>query len=458
MRSHEYPCQPGMVFSFVSRITTESSKDRILPCSLCRTSKRFGLSSIWEIRSLMSSSTRSSPACSLACNSSSSFVNRFRLASNASMSSKKGLILWPARILAYQLAEETYRDLGVSAWKGRNFREGGLCTFREAVRQGAIKQGATLVVENLDRLSREEVDIALSVFSEILRAGITIVTLSPERVYTRASLHNVSQVVEAILTFILANEESEKKSQRLRAVWQRKRQEGGKIGPNPAWLRWDGEKYCVIPEKAKVVRQVYEWAGSGIGNFAIIRHLTETKVPNFGRGKGWNPSYVSLLLRSRAVIGERVFADGSVIKGYYPAVIDRGLFFKVQDHVRLRNKKANFRGRGARLCRNLFSGLLKDARDGGSLTVFHRQVGGDPKRKRMVIGSYNAMRGGPVPFIGFPFEELEVALLLELRELRTEDFFGAPQKPQKAEIQILEGELGETVDNLEALQPLRLHH
>src|SRR5437588_1867563 len=48
-------------------------------------------------------------------------------------------------------------DLGVSAFKGANADNGALGKFLEAVRANAIQKGSYLLVESLDRLSRQQV-------------------------------------------------------------------------------------------------------------------------------------------------------------------------------------------------------------------------------------------------------------------------------------------------------------
>src|ERR1700692_2428578 len=68
-------------------------------------------------------------------------------------------------------------DIGVSAFKGANVRDGALGQFLEAVRSGAVKPGSYLIVESLDRLSREQVLTAQSLFLSIIQAGINLVTL-----------------------------------------------------------------------------------------------------------------------------------------------------------------------------------------------------------------------------------------------------------------------------------------
>ena len=51
----------------------------------------------------------------------------------------------------------TFRDLGVSAFKGKNVAEGALGAFLQAVDAGRVPPGSWLLVENLDRLSRDKV-------------------------------------------------------------------------------------------------------------------------------------------------------------------------------------------------------------------------------------------------------------------------------------------------------------
>ncbi len=54
------------------------------------------------------------------------------------------------------------RDLGVSAFKGKNMTDGALGNFTALVYQGKIEQGSFLLLENLDRFSRDEAWIAVN--------------------------------------------------------------------------------------------------------------------------------------------------------------------------------------------------------------------------------------------------------------------------------------------------------
>ena len=49
----------------------------------------------------------------------------------------------------------TLRDKGISAYQGRNATDGRLSAFLSAVETGRVRPGSYLLVESLDRLSRE---------------------------------------------------------------------------------------------------------------------------------------------------------------------------------------------------------------------------------------------------------------------------------------------------------------
>jgi DNA invertase Pin-like site-specific DNA recombinase len=81
------------------------------------------------------------------------------------------------------LDENSPRDIGVSAYRGANVSSGNLGTFLDAVRVGKVERGSYLLVESLDRLSREQPLKSFSLFSDLISSGIIVVTLIDERVY-----------------------------------------------------------------------------------------------------------------------------------------------------------------------------------------------------------------------------------------------------------------------------------
>ncbi len=85
-------------------------------------------------------------------------------------------------------AELTFRDLGISAYRGKNARKGALGAFLKAVDDEIVPEGSFLLVESLDRVTRQDPWEALPLFQLIIIAGITIVTLQDGKSYSRAEM------------------------------------------------------------------------------------------------------------------------------------------------------------------------------------------------------------------------------------------------------------------------------
>src|SRR5262245_52797751 len=63
-------------------------------------------------------------------------------------------------------------DKAVSAFRGKNRAKGALADFLGMIQGGRVAKGSLLLIESLDRLSREEIDEALTLFLGILKAGV----------------------------------------------------------------------------------------------------------------------------------------------------------------------------------------------------------------------------------------------------------------------------------------------
>jgi DNA invertase Pin-like site-specific DNA recombinase len=108
---------------------------------------------------------------------------------------------------------EDLRDIGISAFRGANAAEGALAEFLSAIRKKKVKPGSYLLVESLDRLSRQQVFRAFGLFAEIVNAGVKIVTLSDRRVYD--SEIDLGDMITSIVTLERAHQESAMRSIRI---------------------------------------------------------------------------------------------------------------------------------------------------------------------------------------------------------------------------------------------------
>jgi DNA invertase Pin-like site-specific DNA recombinase len=254
------------------------------------------------------------------------------------------------------LDSRSYQDLGISAFKGKNQTEGALGAFLSAVDAGLIPSDAFLLVESLDRLSRQEVDEALELFLSITRRGITIVTLTDGMRYSRASIkENWTSLVVALAVMSRANEESATKSRRIKEAWANKRASGQALTRMcPSWLQVLGNSYVPIPEKVKVVQQVFELAAHGYGSPTIADKMNDAHTPCLGKAEYWEPGIVQAILKNRAVIGELVSRKTGEAQTLYPPIIAPEQFYLVQEHIAKRRGTGGRRGNGIA---NLFSGL-----------------------------------------------------------------------------------------------------
>lgn len=281
-----------------------------------------------------------------------------------------------------ELDGSSYQDLGISAFRGANAETGRLGEFLAAVEDGVIERGSYLLIESLDRLSRNTPRKAVRLLESICDEGITLVTLADGKVYTKDVLDSDhTAFMWAFMVAIRANEESEMKARRLRAVWQSKRDRAAEkpmTSRCPAWLVLDKETgtFDVIEERAAVVRRIFDMLLQGVGKENIAETLNREGVPRFGRGMHWHRSYIQKLSENSAVVGtmiphEHLHVDGKStrralepVEGYYPAIIDPETFQRVQS-LRIGTSSAVNRTPGAV---NLLAGLARCPECGGSMT------------------------------------------------------------------------------------------
>lgn len=289
-----------------------------------------------------------------------------------------------------QLDDKTIDDFGTSAFRGANMTEGALGRFVDAVKHGEIEQGSYLLVESVDRLSRQAVEEALEQFLAIVRAGIVIVTLSDKQIFRRGQV-DFTKLIVSIVYMARANDESEMKSRRSRAAWSNGREQArknNKVIANsrlPSWLTRDGEQIIPIPERVAIVNEMFEMAKSGCGYEQIAKVFLEKGYKTFGKEADWRPAGIQAVIKSQAVIGvfqphviengHRVPADEPIL-GYYPTIVSPALFEEVQHLISKRNKHSGSYRKGT--FNNLFSGVLR-CQCGESLRYQNKGRAGSPR-------------------------------------------------------------------------------
>jgi len=286
----------------------------------------------------------------------------------------------------------SFEDLGISAYHGKNAAVGRLGAFLEAAKAGAIPQGSFLLVESLDRISRDGVRKAMRVLEDICGAGMKVATLMDGKVYDEKALDDPIGLIMSILLFARANEESATKARRLQAAWNNKRNQldEGHVLTSlcPAWVELDRDagKFKPVPEKVRVVKRIFKMALAGTGQNAIAEKLNRDKVPTFGRATYWQRSYIAKILSNPATVGTFIphtmeHEDGrkirrpqKLIAGYFPAAISAAQYDAVQ--ALRSNLGASQRGRHAtKPLSNIFAGLACCPACQGRMTL--KNKGGD---------------------------------------------------------------------------------
>jgi DNA invertase Pin-like site-specific DNA recombinase len=395
----------------------------------------------------------------------------------------------------------TLRDLGKSAFTGahrKNPDRHALAAFLKLVERGKVPRGSYLIIENLDRLSREDERAALRLWMDILDAGVNIVQLNPETVF-RHEKSDMFDIMRAVMELSRGHSESARKSERNGKSWRNKvkmaRESGGTRQPPrrldervseaitdrlPAWVELRAGRKVLIPERAAAVRRIFELAAQGYGLTATAQRLEAEGVPAFGgrvmvadddgkpvvheRGRDagkpkyraagggrfgsgfWTRCYVSNILKDRRAMGEYQprgtdrKPDGPPIRGYFPAVVTEAEFDAARAGSLERKK------RPGRLSKhvNVFAGLLRDARDGQSYFLASYGSGG---RGRVLVNKAGVE--GKATYRSFPAEAFERAILSCLREIDPREILNGDAAPDGS--LLLAGELAAVEASITAL-------
>ena len=290
---------------------------------------------------------------------------------------KRGLVL-----------DDSLRDLGISAFRGKNRIEGALAGFLKLVEDGKVPRGSYLIVESLDRISRESVLDVLPRFLDLIKAGVTVVTLTDGQEYSAERLaKDTSPLFISLVVMTRAHEESKIKSQRLSDAWANKRAVAAQkvvTSRVPAWLEVvvkDGAKVIKeVPDRVRVVKRIFAESIAGRGKFVICRDLNSGPRPEPAfQAEAWQPSYIKKLISNRSVLGEfqayrrneqgvRVPA-GDPVPTYYPVVIDEVTFHRANA---ARERRTHAGGRHGETKIPLLQGMVRCAACGARMALLNK--------------------------------------------------------------------------------------
>ncbi|BBM64980.1 hypothetical protein VA249_16260 [Vibrio alfacsensis] len=359
----------------------------------------------------------------------------------------------------YVLDEEisVYQELGVSGFKGD---QENLKRFINDCVSGRIKKGSLLIVENLDRLSRQTINVALRQFLEILEY-VDIYTLQDEKYYSSDIAHSDNQLLDIMTSLIVmsrAYNESATKQKRLKDKWDEKRKNINSkklttVCPHWLTLSDDWSKFDIKPDRVRIIEKIFELCLSGRGFNQILRFLN-SDLENYPtpstKSKVWARTTVARILSDRRVIGEfqPYIGDhsnrepfGEPIPDYFPQVIDEKTFLDAQ--ISLKQRQIGAGKTNGEHFSNVFRGFLFCGTCGSKIEYVNK---GKPPKSGSYLTCTNAKRGGECSQSKhFRYDPIE-HMLIHLSTVN--GFIPKPEQPSDIKRQLEKVEiLRETTNN-----------
>ncbi|MDH4554784.1 recombinase family protein [Pseudomonas sp. BN417] len=343
---------------------------------------------------------------------------------------------WLDRHPDYALFTQKYEDKARSGFKGAHL-EHGFGKLRQAIQDGAIKSGDVILIEAMDRAGRLEPLEMFPILSEIVLAGVSIITLDDGARYDRDSVnnHNLFLLVAKIQQ---AHQYSAALSRRVAASYEdrrRKARVGEKVKiRTPVWLDNDGQ---LITDLVPLIVQAFEDFASGLGEKRIHARIAD-KHPMLAK---LDPTTIRRWMGLKAAIG---YWDD--IPDVFPAVISKDLFYRVQKRLEQRVEAPRSAAR-----KHTMSGLVKCGVCGANATVKANKGKGTfvVCGKRHRIGELGCTNNKSIPYALFNFLASQTSSSYLQRALQQQQL----SESEKQAI-VVRGELDEISQRLDQLYGL----
>ncbi|WP_054994913.1 recombinase family protein [Pseudomonas ficuserectae] len=222
-------------------------------------------------------------------------------------------------------------DRGRSAFDGSNVVKGNLKELIEKLQDGDF-----LVVESIDRLTRQRVLVGVDMIQKLLMRGIKLYTTIDTKLY---EVSDPSRDLETLLLISViakrANEESQTKSIRRKSAYKKAKDaaaESGKVFNKlspPFGIRYDEaqQKFVEEPDEADDIRKIFKL----LKDFGVDE--TCRRINQISTRRKWTNKAVFILIKNKMPLGtlavfSRLKKDGKekriferFIENYYPQIV-----------------------------------------------------------------------------------------------------------------------------------------
>lgn len=336
------------------------------------------------------------------------------------------------------VTDQNFYDKGKSGYFGKHLEaDGQLKRFLDLAEAGAIPKGSYLIVERLDRVSRQSFFKAVDVINRILNAGIKLVTTFDNKLYDTHDI-GLEKLLPMMFEFVGNNNESKKKQDHLLKSWKTKRKailagETVRLSRLPAWLEQNEKKQIVVTKiKAAAVERIFDlYVNQRKGHNVIHRILNLEGVLPISTVKQksqpqprWIKSYVIKILKNPAVIGlthlytvsynetlKRKVRKQETVQPVklYPPIIEESLFQQAQELIAA--KSISPTGREGIV--NLFNpDICRCIRCGSKMVMVSKST-----KERWLRCSSNVDGNGCSNSSGYPYWDFERSFLRFVREM-----------------------------------------
>lgn len=266
---------------------------------------------------------------------------------------------------------ETHIESGKSAYHGLNrSKSGKLRQIEDRAAAGELR-GKVLIVEAMDRLSRQEPMASLTLLNTLCDNGLTICESSTGFMWdkTRIQEHWTNLIV-ALARAGEAYDSSRIKARRVKSAWQATQASGrmknGKADKRlcPAWMEVVDGEYTVIEQRAEIIRQMVQMSLTGYGLRPIATWANEQRELTGWPKAPWQIRTVHNLFKDRRLVGQyQPFERGEGSErnpvgepiDLYPAIVSHTDFFNISKAMAARKATGGPRKKYV----NVLSGLCR---------------------------------------------------------------------------------------------------
>ena len=191
-------------------------------------------------------------------------------------------------------------------------------------------KGCTIIVTDLDRLSRHTVILGL--FQQLCKEQGHLVEL------TNGTVYNYSDYTDSFTSDIIASVSAyiyKQTSAKMYRGLKQAQKEGKRVGAKLFGYNIVNKRLAVNPEQSDIVRKVFKLISEGISTAEVVRLLKQEGITT-NTGRSFNTRAVRLMVQNEGYTGQK----GDNI---YPTIIDRELFLLANQQLKSVPNKGNKR-------------------------------------------------------------------------------------------------------------------